>query len=294
MSQYSRDTVDSTLLSGVHGRQRRQERHIEKIDLQRARRYGMKEEARYGREKYTYGGVVFIYDPQKNYEVTSYPSGDALVGNATGTRHAAPVLLDKYKWDDDWHEQSDKRHHDTRHLQAVREHTNSEHVPAEGKRANYTSHSVLVVDMSGSMRRDDVNGARCRSDGVWLALARDYVKIPLERGERSSDDLISIVVMRDTAEVVLKYEPNTWVLFNKLLDMREWDNIRPQGHGNYIPAIEEAEKLLTANTHAGCSLSLLFFSDGKPSDKSGDFKGKMGELASKFGRRLSIACIGSE
>ena len=33
----------STLLSGVHGRQRRQERNIEKIDLKRARRYGMME-----------------------------------------------------------------------------------------------------------------------------------------------------------------------------------------------------------------------------------------------------------
>ena len=38
----------------------------------------------------------------------------------------------------------------------------------------WTSHSVLVVDMSGSMRRDDVNGGRCRSDGVWIALASDY------------------------------------------------------------------------------------------------------------------------
>jgi hypothetical protein len=32
----------------------------------------MKEEARYGREKYTYQGVTFIYDPQSNREVTSY------------------------------------------------------------------------------------------------------------------------------------------------------------------------------------------------------------------------------
>jgi hypothetical protein len=33
---------------------------IQKIDLQRARRYGMKEEAHNGREKYTYDGVGFI------------------------------------------------------------------------------------------------------------------------------------------------------------------------------------------------------------------------------------------
>ncbi len=50
------------------------------------------------------------------------------------------------------------------------------------------------------MRRDDVNGAKCRSDGVWLSLARDYVKIPLENKSRSMTDLISIVVMREEAE----------------------------------------------------------------------------------------------
>ena len=36
------------------------------------------------------------------------------------------------------------------------------------------------------MRRDDINGARCRSDGVWIALARDFIKRQLEtkKGER--------------------------------------------------------------------------------------------------------------
>ena len=55
-------TEDSTLISAAHGRQRRVQRKIEKIDLQSARRYGMKENARKGRIKYTYSGVVFIYD----------------------------------------------------------------------------------------------------------------------------------------------------------------------------------------------------------------------------------------
>ena len=59
--RYARETVDSTLLSAVHDRQRRGERGIEKIDLQRARRYGMREYQDNGRIKYTYGGVVFIY-----------------------------------------------------------------------------------------------------------------------------------------------------------------------------------------------------------------------------------------
>ena len=51
--------IASSLVSGRHGRQRRVERNIDKPTLQAARRYGMKEMARYGREMYTYQGVTF-------------------------------------------------------------------------------------------------------------------------------------------------------------------------------------------------------------------------------------------
>ena len=146
------------------------------------------------------------------------------------------------------------------------------------------------------MKRDDVNGARCRSDGVWMALARDYVKQPLKDGTRNHFDLISIVVMMgDGARVVSRYEPTTWTFYNTLVNMREWSTFKPSGHGYYLPAIDEADALLTSNANAGCSLSLLFFSDGKPSDRREErpqIVEKIGKLASKFGRRLSIACIG--
>jgi len=155
----------------------------------------------------------------------------------------------------------------------------------------WTSHSVLVIDMSGSMRRDDVNGARCRSDGVWMALARDHVQAQLKTKARTGTDLISVVVMREHAEVVMKFEPTDWVLYNELLDMREWSTIRPHGPGNYMPALDLANKLLLENMGGSCALSLLFFSDGKPSD-SGNFAKKMKKIPSAFGRRLSITCIG--
>ena len=87
-------TEHSTLISGTHGRDRREERGIEKIDLQRARRYGMKEAAHHGREKYTYGGIVFIYDPWRKREVTSFPAPDASLATS-GTKVVQPVLLDK-------------------------------------------------------------------------------------------------------------------------------------------------------------------------------------------------------
>lgn len=270
-----RPTAESVLNSGLHGRQRREERNIQKIDLQRARRYGMEEPARNGRIKYTFGGVVFIYDPCTNREVTSYKSKDA-APDTSGTKMADPVILQKKK------EYEDKR------IIAIRGET---HNFTRRMKRLWTSHSVLVVDMSGSMRRDDVNGARCRSDGVFMSIARDYVEKPLKNKTRSKNDLISLVLMREDADIVLKHEMTDWVLYNKLIDLRNWTEERPAGPGNYMPALEAAENLLMKNQSSTCSLSLMFFSDGKPSDR-GEFSKKMGSIASKFGRRLSVACIG--
>eukprot|EP00956_Cyclotella_meneghiniana_P014296 scaffold21342_cov66-Cyclotella_meneghiniana.AAC.12 len=98
--------------------------------------------------------------------------------------------------------------------------------------------------------------------------------------------------MRDDAEILIKHEPTTYALYNAIIDLRSWENLKPKGPGNYLPAIEAAESLLTSNASAGCALSLLFFSDGSPSDKHGNFTESIGNLASKFGRRLSLACIG--
>jgi hypothetical protein len=157
-------------------------------------------------------------------------------------------------------------------------------------KSKWSSHSVLVVDMSGSMRRDDVNRARCRSDGVFLALARDFVKMQLDEQLATENDLVSVILMRDTSEVVIYCEPLDWVLYNKLIDMRDWTECHPSGAGNYLPALEVAESLLAVN-HKVKALALMFFSDGKPSD-NGPFAEKMGEIASKYRRRLSFCCIG--
>jgi len=264
-------TVDESLLSDVHGRQRRQERKIPKIDLKRARKYGMEETARNGRLKYTYGGIVFIYDPHNNREVTTYKSRD-FASTSSGTKVTEPCILRKTDYNASLHSES--------------------RVKYRAKKASWTSHSVLVVDMSGSMRRDDVNGARCRSDAVWTCIAREYIKKQLKKKSVGPTDFISIVLMRDEEEkTYLKCEPITWHIYNKLVDMREWEVQRPSGPGNYMPALKKAQRLLRLNTRGTCALSLLFFSDGKPSDK-GDFVAEMGKIASQFGRRLSVSCIG--
>lgn len=280
---YARETAASTLLSGVHDRERRQERDIEKIDLQRARRYGMREIVRNGREKYSYGGIVFIYDPKRNFAITSWKDGKA--SKTSGTTIATPIMLDKHTYNSKQQESDMKYKHDS-----LTNFMNME----EGK-SQWTSHSVLVIDMSGSMRTDDVNGARCRSDGVWMALARDYVKDLLVKNLRGPTDVISVIIMKEEADIIINCEPTSWVLYNNLIDLREWTKLKPSGHGYYLPAIEKAEQQLLCNSNASCALSLLFFSDGKPSDPSPDHPDivkNMGKLASRFGRRLSVSCIG--
>jgi hypothetical protein len=86
--------------------------------------------------------------------------------------------------------------------------------------------------------------------------------------------------------------------------------LKPKGPGFYKPALEKASEILSIANQGSCALSLLFFSDGKPSDYFKDFGENdrfnwakhekvnadlvvsMGKLASQFGRRLNIDCIG--
>ena len=81
--------------------------------------------------------------------------------------------------------------------------------------------------MSGSMRRDDVSGARCRSDAVFMALARDYIAQQLESGGASWQDVVSVVLMRDDAQVLFAKQPMSWLLYNQFIELREWKNLRP-------------------------------------------------------------------
>jgi Mg-chelatase subunit ChlD len=271
--------VDSELGSTLHDRERRAQRNVKKIDQQRARRYGMCEPVKKGRLKYTLAGNVFIWDPIKNKAVTSWSTSEASDSDIqSGTRFTDPITLQK------------SNEHDL--PSALTQHNRLRFIIMRNME-QWKSHTVLVVDMSGSMRKDDVDGARCRSDGVWTCLAREFVKSQLEKESTSMYDLVSVVSMRDTAEVVLHCEPTDWVLYNKLVDMSEWTTLKPQGHGYYKHALEKAEELLRLNDLGSCASSLFFFSDGRPSDsKNVDLAATMGSIAARFGRRLTICCVG--
>ena len=228
-------TAHSVLESTLHDRERRQERPIDKITLQEARRYGIKDlrGGKKGRIRYLYAGHVFIYDERQNKAITSYKydricdlyqpndkNNQQQGGPASqesrrkkkkkpiqsGTRFTRPVLLEK-----------SKDHCDAGILSAHQSAT-------EFVQQNFhlwTSHTVIVVDMSGSMREDDVNGARCRADGVWTTLARNFCRAQLEGQSSCMYDVVSVIAMRTRAQVVVSCEPLTWVLYNKLVQFRE-------------------------------------------------------------------------
>ena len=118
--------------------------------------------------------VLSLYTcPLKNKAVTSWTiKGKVGASDKSGTKITTPILLDKHDYGSAEDTQKNERTHETI----------SELLSQESSQEIWTSHSVLVVDMSRSMRSDDVNGARCRSDGVWMSLARDYIKKPLTEG----------------------------------------------------------------------------------------------------------------
>jgi von Willebrand factor type A domain len=160
----------------------------------------------------------------------------------------------------------------------------------------WTSHTVMVIDISGSMRASDVWGTRNHLKAVWFSVALDYIADRLERGNASSTYVISILTMGDHPTLVYKEEPTSWVLYNKIVSLYSTRRFNPKGHGNFLPSLAAAEALLKRNSNASCNAALLFLSDGAPSDGGPMVKEciveKVESLAKSFGRRLSFTAIG--
>lgn len=128
-----------------------------------------------------------------------------------------------------------------------------------------TSHTVLVVDHSGSMRASDVQDFPTRSKAVFGMLALDLVCKNWAAGKIKETDVVSLVLMNSSATVAFEREPMGLALYNKLVDLHNRGT--PNSHGNYKPALAAAQELLTPDLHnPGCALSLIFLSDGRPSD----------------------------
>jgi len=157
---------------------------------------------------------------------------------------------------------------------------------------SWTSHTVVVVDQSGSMRKTDVGCGVTRSDAVWLSLAIDFVAHNLADRTATATDVVSVVAMNQISTLLIDRQPHDWLLFNAVVGLLR--SQEPFFDGNYVPALEMAEELLLQNAGGQCALALFFLSDGRPSDIGRrdvlDFTVEC--IASRFGRRLSVVFVG--
>lgn len=222
------------IISSLHGRQRRLERNISKVDLQAAVMYGTKtkagKKAGEQRWKYDFGGVTYVTDSTSTTEVTSW---------------AEQLPIDK----------------------AILNRTMKRQILEQKVRMlsmEITSHTILVVDQSGSMNRSDVRGHRSRSRALFYNVANDIIAQPLIKNQVSFTDVLTIIQMRDIGKILIREEPFSWELYNTVVDLAN-DERRGRGHGNFIPALDLGIAELTKYPK---NAALMFFvlSDGKPSD----------------------------
>mmetsp|Transcript_41571 Transcript_41571/g.99641 ORF Transcript_41571/g.99641 Transcript_41571/m.99641 type:complete len:722 (-) Transcript_41571:140-2305(-) len=232
-----------SITSSEHGRLRRVERDIRKRDLQKALKYGKMEKAWGGRYKVTYDGIIFISSATLRLEITSFPE----------PMQHAPLEFN-----------------------ARAEHDKAKTVI--GRKPDIcTSHTVLVIDTSGSMKEKDIRLHRDRQVAAFSMVALEYVAEQLFNETANNRDVVSLVEFNRTSRVVFEREPVSWCLFNKLLDRRGLErryvnrmsdrvNDAVLCDSNYLPALDEAERLFKVGNHDDCALSLFFLSDGRPTD----------------------------
>jgi len=255
--------------SSLHGRERRLLRQIEKTDIEECLAYGIKEPSTNGRWKYIYNEVVLIMDPTNTTEITSF---------------IMPLEMERAEYNYSY----------------LEEHNEAKKAIIE-EMSLCASHTIIVMDMSGSMNQSDVSNFITRYYAVVCNLASQYIASQLIRNQVKNSDVVTIIRMGTESNLMIEREPLSWVLYNMVLDLR---SKRPKHHGNYIPALQRAKELFHKYDHPNTALSLFFLSDGRPSDaflngiKSSHTISEMcifnelRSIAQKYGTRLSTNFIG--
>ena len=220
-------TEDVTLLSHAHGRERRNERSIEKIELQACIKHGKKEPACPGRDgssrwRFTHNDVVCIMDETCRHEVTSWRL-------------------------------------------AHREQEQELDGPEElGEIRDFSFHIIFVVDSSGSMRRNDVSGFATRTEAVYNSIQKQFLEEQLLVSKACSNAVVTLIEMGQSPQVIFEHAPLTADMM-KVLKKRA--SSRAQGHGHYIPSLDKVRKILTKEAdNQGVQFMIIFLSDGAPSD----------------------------
>lgn len=271
-------TSELTILSTKHGKLRCAERNIDKRDLQEILKYGTSVRTynswtREKRWRITHAGMVYVTDDAKKKLITCYTAALPL--------NALPLTNE---------DESEQAYWAAKLLKEPK---------------TMTSHTVLVIDLSASMGRSDVDGHYSRLWAVYYTLAQHFVGGGTG-ANMGFTDAVSVVEMRHSAELVLDRVPYGRWLHNWFVRRakRGW----PYSHGNFMPALEMASKQLArGSSDSDHALSLYFLSDGRPSDAaddeyswyharskdfSADFLATVQGLSQRFGQRLTVTTVG--
>ncbi len=225
-------TADVSLVSHAHGRARREERGITRAELQAAVKHGRKERAHAGRD----GAQRWRFTHNGVVYITDATCRHEItswrLADAAGGEETAP--------------------------------------PSTRAAAGGESHTVLVVDVSGSMRTRDVPGQASRAAAVYNCLAHEFVQPQLELAAAHGAGVVqaavvTLIEMSDGADVLLSRAPlDEWLL---LFMQQRAHECSPRSHGNYLPSLDAALAALRPSRGANAGqLLLLFLSDGAPSD----------------------------
>jgi hypothetical protein len=269
-----------TILSSEHGRLRREQRDIDKRDLQKALKYGTREKAWGFRWKVEYDGITFITNSTMRLEVTAFPSP-----------------LPNVPIDEDMMLESTK----TKQLLHQRPEL-------------ATSHTVIIIDNSGSMlsKKNDIHLYRDSQNAAFSFTALEFVAEQLLNNTAVNSDLVSLIKFSDKPTVEITRESISWEVYNKILAHRNTDKFVDRryapshdqifGQSNFIPALTKAQELLKDGHHDQLALSLFFFSDGQATDhmKMGCthqhsvqmMKEIMSTMASQYVDTLTVSTVG--
>ena len=169
-----------------------------------------------------------------------------------------------------------------------------------------TSHTVLVVDNSGSMMEHDIILHRDRQVAAYSVTAMEFTADQLLKQTATNSDIVSLIEFDKTARVVFSKEAFSWVLYNALLNRRDSRNFESRRYDTAKDILSgdlmAAAKILGSIDHDRCALSLLFLSDGAPTDANTQgliplaakflMAQKIKQIAQKYEEKLNIQMIG--
>ncbi len=228
------DHPENWFVASSHGHMRRELRNISENDLIAAKKYGTKERSdgylpqHKSRWKFNFADIVFITGDDERTEVTSY---------------VTPLFIPKAVIS-------------TLDFEAHEALTNK--IKLEAKMA--TSHIVFVIDQSASMRTCDADNYRTRSDAVFASIALDFIAKLIDNEKVTN--VITLIEMRNEADIAFEREPCTKVLYDKIFDRKR--NARQLGQCMIRRAMRKVLKVFSKEQqNKGTNLTLIFISDEK-------------------------------